>query len=82
MLTGFLDDLGIEHDGEGSVDDLPEALDVDRVAPAVDHLFAAYPAPEVVLYLHVFQMQTPQGWSEIQEVLATDARVAAVMPQS
>jgi hypothetical protein len=75
MLVQFLDDLGIAHDEEGSVDDLPESLDPDKLRTAVDNLLAAFPAPEVSVYLHMFQRQTAEGWPELAEILASDPRL-------
>ena len=65
MLVEFLDAAGVEHDGEGGVDDLPESLEAEKVKAAVDALLEKYPAEEVALYLHLFQRQTPAGWPEI-----------------
>ncbi|HQZ26969.1 MAG TPA: hypothetical protein PK648_02380, partial [Verrucomicrobiales bacterium] len=31
LLTEFLDGLGIEHDGEGAADDIPDDLDVKKL---------------------------------------------------
>ncbi len=75
MLVTFLDEAGVEHDGEGGVDDLPEELDADKVKAAVEALLAAHPSEEVALYLHVFQMQRSEGWPEITDILENDERV-------
>lgn len=76
MLKQFLDDLGIEHDEDGSVENLPETLDADALAKAVDHLLSAYPAEDVLVYLHMFQGQTEDGWPALATVLAEDPRLA------
>ena len=75
MLVQFLDDLGIEHDEDGSVEDLPETLDADKLKVAVDNLCSAYPPAEVTVYLHMFQRQTETGWPELAELLASDERL-------
>lgn len=76
MLVQFLDALGIEHDEDGSVEDLPDNLDGDKLAGAVDALLAEFPAPEVTIYLHMFQHQTDDGWPALAEILDSDARLS------
>lgn len=75
MLISFIEKLGIEHNGHGVVDVLPETLDADTLKSAVDSLFENYPAGAVSLYLHMFQNQTNEGWPELQEILDNDPRV-------
>lgn len=75
MLIKFLDGVGIPHDGKGAIDDLPDTLDAEKLKATVDALVAEYPAEEVAIYLHVFQGQTPEGWSELTELLSTDPRL-------
>ncbi len=69
MLTAFLDATGIQHDGKGQVDDLPEELTTEQVEAGVDAMLKTHPAEEVALYLNLFQLQRPGGWSAISEVL-------------
>ena len=75
MLTTFLNTLGIPHDGNGIVNELPETLDKEKLAKAVDELFEKYPAGVASVYLQMFQLQTEDGWEELAEVLANDPRV-------
>ena len=76
MLTTFLDGLGIKHDGEGSIEeDLPDELDPEKLAGAVDGLCAKFPQEEVAVYLHAFQMQTEDGWAELTQLLESDERL-------
>lgn len=75
MLIRFLNDLGIEHDGEGAVENLPDTISDEKLKPAVDGLLAEYPAEAVTVYLHVFQMQTEEGWSNLADLLANDPRL-------
>lgn len=72
MLITFLNTLGIPHDGNGIVNELPETLDKDKLAKAVDELFEKYPAGVASVYLQMFQLQTEDGWDELAEVLAND----------
>ena len=75
MLVAFLDVLEIEHDDEGTVDDLPEELDAAKLKAAVDKLLSDFPAETVTLYLEVFQLQQPGGWQEITSQLESDDRL-------
>ncbi|MEM0898043.1 MAG: hypothetical protein AAGJ79_14295, partial [Verrucomicrobiota bacterium] len=77
LLTGFLDAMEIEHDGEGAVEgDLPEDLDVKKLKSAIETLLKDFPAEEVAIYLHVFDGQRPNGWAELKEILENDERLA------
>lgn len=75
MLIDFLNDLGIEHNGHGIVDQLPEELDADKLKVAVDHLYEKYPAGVASVYLQMFQLQTEKGWETLADVLENDPRV-------
>jgi ribosomal protein S1 len=69
MIVDFLDAAGIKHDGKGQVDDLPETLDAKQVKDGIDAMLKNHPAEHVSLYLHVFQLQRPEGWPTIAEAL-------------
>jgi hypothetical protein len=75
MLVKFLDALGVVHDGKGAVDDLPAAIEMEALAPALDALLAEFPARDVTVYLHMFQRQQPGGWPAVADVLANDPRL-------
>lgn len=75
MLKSFLDDLGIEHDDEGTADDLPEKLNAKKLKSAVEGLLKDHPREHVALYLHVFQLQQPNGWTELADLLEKDERL-------
>ncbi len=75
MLVAFLDAMGIEHDGEGSIDNLPETMDPETLKTSVDGLLEKYPAHAVALYLNVFQSQRADGWPALGELIASDPRL-------
>lgn len=75
MLIDFLNDLGIAHNGHGIVDVLPDELDKEKLAKAVDHLYEKYPAGVASVYLQMFQLQTNKGWESLTEILENDPRV-------
>lgn len=51
------------------MNELPETLDKEKLAKAVDELFEKYPAGVASVYLQMFQLQTEDGWDELAEVL-------------
>lgn len=75
MLITFLDTLGVEHDGKGQVENLPEAIDQDKATAAIQALLAAYPERQVALYLHMFQMQRPEGWEGLTKAIEANPSV-------
>ena len=75
MLITFLNTLDIPHDGNGIVNELPETLDKEKLAKAVDELFEKYPAGVASVYLQMFQLQTEDGWDDLAVVVANAPRV-------
>ena len=76
MLSTFLDAIGIPHDGKGGVDgDIPPTLDPAKVRAGADALLAKFPAEECSVYLNLFQLQQPDGWQAITDVLAAEPRL-------
>lgn len=75
MLITFLDAVGIAHDGKGQVEELPEVIAPDKAAAGIQALLAAYPPRQCALYLHMFQLQRPGGWTGLAEALAATEAV-------
>lgn len=76
MLVTFCDALEIPHDGNGQVEsELPKSLDADKLKKAVDALLEKNDAALVTLYLHTFNLQTPDGWDELAKTLESDKRL-------
>lgn len=76
MLATFCDGLGIPHDGNGQVEgELPESLDSEKLKSAIDSLLEKFDPALVSLYLHTFNIQTPDGWEELSKALAEDDRL-------
>lgn len=80
MLKQFLDRVGVEHDGEGAVDDLPDSLDADNVHAAVAGLLESFSSQDVAIYLHMFQRQSPGGWPALQQAIERDPRLSLTTP--
>lgn len=76
LLCDFLDGLGIEHDENGTIENLPAAPAKADLAPVIDSLLAAHEPGIVAVYLHAFQASDETGWSTLAELLAEDDRLA------
>lgn len=75
MVVGFLDAVGIEHDGDGSVEELPEEIDKEKLQAGVEAMLEHHSGDEVKLYLHMFQGQRPEGWEQLGKLLEEDERL-------
>ncbi len=76
VLCDFLDALGIAHDENGTVEELPGAPELEKVKTAVDTLLEKHEAGVVAIYLHTFQALHDQGgWPTLAEVLEADPRL-------
>ncbi len=76
LLISFCDGMGIEHDGEGSVDgELPKSLDAAKLKTTIDSLLEKKDPKLVTLYLTVFNLQTATGWESLTKALESDERL-------
>ncbi len=76
MLCDFLDSLGIDHDEDGTVENLPESPPKEKLNASIDQLLAKYPVEIVAVYLHAFHdMDSTVSWPPLGEVLADDERL-------
>lgn len=76
LLRTFCDRMEIEHDGNGQVvGDLPETLDDAKLKDTVDRLLEMFDSKLVTVYLIVFNLQTPDGWSNLDQMLQEDERL-------
>jgi hypothetical protein len=77
LLIAFCDGMGIEHDGEGSVEgSLPEALDDQKLQSTIEALLSEHDALVVSLYLRIFNLQTASGWANLAQILDQDQRLS------
>lgn len=70
MLAEFLDAIGVEHDGKGEVQELPEVIDPAKAKSGIERLLKKFPPGHVSLYLHLFQMQREGGWAGLTEAMS------------
>jgi hypothetical protein len=76
MLCAFLDSLGIAHDEDGTVENLPDSPSKEKLGATIDQLLINYPAEGVAVYLHAFHdMDSTVSWPPLGEVLAEDERL-------
>lgn len=74
MLVDFLNALGIENK-EGVVEDLPEAMDDEKLKAAVEVLLAKYPHETVAVYLNAFNDMNEANWTNLKTMLEGDSRL-------
>jgi len=76
LLCDFLDSLGIAHDENGTVEQLPPAPSKEQLSTAIDTLLSKYDTGVVTIYLHTFQaLHEEGGWPTLAELLESDARL-------
>jgi hypothetical protein len=75
VLCDFLDALGVKHDENGTIDNLPEAPSKEALLPAIDILLSKHERSIVAIYLHAFQALDEKGWPTLEEILHEDERL-------
>ena len=76
MLCDFLDSLGIAHDPDGTVEQLPDSPPKERLREVIDQLLSKHPRETLAIYLHAFHdMDSTASWPPLGEVLAEDERL-------
>jgi hypothetical protein len=77
LLCAFLDGLGIAHDDNGTVDEMPPAPEKAKLATVIDDLVARFDPELVKVYLHAFQaLDDAGGWTTLEEILSEDPRLS------
>jgi len=75
MICGYLDAVGIEHDGEGFLETVPGQPEEAVLRAALDNMLESYPAPVVATYLRMFEAIEETDWPLLTELLDTDERL-------
>ena len=75
LLCDFLDALGIPHDENGTMNDLPEAPPREQLNSAINTLLEKHDPRVVTVYLHAFQALDEHGWSTLEAALQEDERL-------
>jgi hypothetical protein len=82
MLCDFLDSLGIEHDDNGTVSQMPPQPGKAALETAAGVLLDKYESWIVAVYLHAFQALDEKGWPLLDEVIAADPRLQLRAPSA
>ncbi len=77
MLSDFLNALGIENK-DGTVDNLPEKVDDEKLKAAVNVILEKYPKEKVAIYLHAFDEMNEVRWENLKTVLENEPRLQLV----
>ena len=76
VLCDFLDALGISHDENGTIEQLPPPPAKEDLKKAVDTLIGKHSQGLVAAYLQTFQaLDDSGGWPTLEELLAEDERL-------
>jgi hypothetical protein len=75
LLCDFLDALGIAHDENGTIENLPPAPSKEDLTKAIDTLLTTHDPAVVTVYLHAFQALDEQGWPSLAALLEEDPRL-------
>jgi len=75
MLCDFLDALGINHDDNGTVNQIPPQPEKPAIEKAVTLLLEKYDPAIVALYLHAFQALGETAWPLLNDIIAADPRL-------
>ena len=76
LLCDFLDSLGIAHDADATVEELPASPPKDKLHQVITQLLDKYPTETVAVYLHAFHdMDSTVSWPPLGEVLHEDERL-------
>lgn len=75
LLCDFLDALGIKHDENGTVEQLPPQPEKELLEKAVNDVLQKHDHEVVAVYLHAFQALNDTGWTNLDEILQNDERL-------
>jgi len=75
LLCEFLDGLGIAHDDNGTIEELPGAPEKAKLTDVIDKLMASHDPAVVSVYLHAFQATDEKGWDTLETLLGEDPRL-------
>jgi hypothetical protein len=76
LLCEFLDGLGIKHDENGTIEELPPSPTREALEKVIAGLLEKHSRETVAIYLHAFQALDDKGWAALGEILESDSRLA------
>ncbi len=74
LLCDFLDGLGIAHDEDGTIENLPPAPAKADLIRTIDGLLPTHEVGVIAVYLNAFQALDSVGWSTLAELIQEDPR--------
>lgn len=74
LLTDFLNALGITHK-DGAVEDLPKAVEDDKLTAAVQLVLEKHPPEIVAIYLHAFHELNEVEWPNLKALLDREPKL-------
>ena len=80
LLCDFLDGLGIKHDENGTVEQLPPQPEKELLEKVITGLLQKHDPEIVAVYLHAFQALNETGWTTLDEILQSDERLQLGKP--
>jgi hypothetical protein len=75
LVCNFLESLGIEHDGRGLLENLPEEPSKDRLEEAINPLLEKHSRFAVIAYLNLFCEMDIADWPTLKQILREDSRL-------
>jgi hypothetical protein len=75
LLCDFLDGLGIKHDDNGTIEQLPAQPAKETLEKVIDGLLTKHDPEIVAVYLNAFQALDDTGWTNLDEILQSDERL-------
>ena len=76
LLCDFLDGLGIKHDENGTVENLPASPPSQDLEKTVNAIMEKHDPAVVAIYLNTFQATHDDGgWPELQKIIERDERL-------
>ena len=82
LLCDFLDGLGIAHDENGTIEEMPPAPPKEKLQATIDQLVTVHDPAVVAVYLNAFQALDDKGWPTLAELLEEDPRLRLSAPTS
>jgi len=80
ILCDFLDALKIQHDENGTIEEMPPCPPKADLQQAVQTLLEKHDPGVVAVYLHAFQALDEKGWPELETILGEDERLRLAEP--
>jgi len=80
LLCDFLDGLGIAHDDNGTIEEMPPAPPKEKLQATIDQLVTVHDPAVVAVYLNAFQALDDKGWPTLAELLEEDPRLRLSAP--